>query len=84
MINGITDWVYEEEFAFVRAFDWSNDSKKVAYIRFDESQVPEFSMSIFKKDLYPTVETFKYPKAGRKIQKFHYTFTMLLPKELKK
>ena len=66
VINGITDWVYEEEFAFVRAFDWSNDSKKVAYIRFDESQVPEFSMSIFKKDLYPTVETFKYPKAGEK------------------
>ncbi|MEN9656346.1 MAG: hypothetical protein RL311_1327, partial [Bacteroidota bacterium] len=48
IINGITDWVYEEEFAFVRAFDWSKDSKKVAYIRFDESQVPEFSMSIFK------------------------------------
>ena len=66
IINGITDWVYEEEFAFVRAFDWSKDSKKVAYIRFDESQVPEFSMSIFKKDLYPTVETFKYPKAGEK------------------
>ena len=66
IINGITDWVYEEEFAFVRAFDWSNDSKKLAYIRFDESEVPEFSMSIFQKDLYPTVETFKYPKAGEK------------------
>jgi dipeptidyl-peptidase-4 len=66
IINGITDWVYEEEFAFVRAFDWSKDSKKVAFFRFDESQVPEFSMSIFKKDLYPTVETFKYPKAGEK------------------
>ncbi len=66
VINGITDWVYEEEFAFVRAFDWSKDSKKLAYIRFDESQVPEFSMSIFHKDLYPTIETFKYPKAGEK------------------
>jgi len=66
VINGITDWVYEEEFAFVRAFDWSKDSKKVAYIRFDESHVAEFSMSIFKKDLYPTIETFKYPKAGEK------------------
>ncbi|MFV8327609.1 S9 family peptidase [Flavobacterium sp. ZS1P14] len=66
IINGITDWVYEEEFAFVRAFDWSSDSKKVAYIRFDESQVPEFSMSMFGKDLYPTIETFKYPKAGEK------------------
>lgn len=66
IINGITDWVYEEEFAFVRAFDWSADSKKLAYIRFDESAVPEFSMNIYKKDLYPTVETFKYPKAGEK------------------
>ena len=66
IINGITDWVYEEEFAFVRAFDWSGDSKKLAFIRFDESQVPEFSMSMFRKDLYPTVETFKYPKAGEK------------------
>ena len=66
IINGITDWVYEEEFAFVRAFDWSKDSKKLAYIRFDESAVPEFSMSMFHKDLYPTIETFKYPKAGEK------------------
>ncbi|MFN3753166.1 S9 family peptidase [Flavobacterium sp.] len=66
VINGITDWVYEEEFAFVRAYDWSADGKKLAYIRFDESAVPEFSMNVFKKDLYPTVETFKYPKAGEK------------------
>ncbi|WP_158728472.1 S9 family peptidase [Flavobacterium sp. I-STPA6A] len=66
IINGITDWVYEEEFAFVKAFDWSTDSKKVAYIRFDESKVPEFSMSMFAKDLYPTMQTFKYPKAGEK------------------
>jgi dipeptidyl-peptidase 4 len=66
IINGITDWVYEEEFAFVRAFDWNANSDKLAYIRFDESDVPEFSMNIYKKDLYPTVETFKYPKAGEK------------------
>ncbi|WP_333878350.1 S9 family peptidase [Flavobacterium sp.] len=66
IINGITDWVYEEEFAFVRAYDWSADGKKIAYIRFDESEVPEFSMNVYKKDLYPAVETFKYPKAGEK------------------
>ena len=69
IINGITDWVYEEELAFVKAFDWSADSKKLAFIRFDESEVPEFSMNIFKKELYPTVETFKYPKAGEKNSK---------------
>ncbi len=66
IINGITDWVYEEEYAFVRAFDWSADSKKIGFIKFDESQVPEFSMNIFQKELYPSVETFKYPKAGEK------------------
>ncbi|HEY0047515.1 MAG TPA: S9 family peptidase [Flavobacterium sp.] len=66
IINGITDWVYEEEFAFVRAFDWSTDSRKIAYIRFDETQVPEFSMSVFGSELYPETETFKYPKAGEK------------------
>lgn len=66
IINGITDWVYEEEFAFVKAFDWSKDSKKVAYIRFDETEVPEFSMSVFHKELYPKTQTFKYPKAGEK------------------
>ncbi|MCW2118676.1 DPP IV N-terminal domain-containing protein [Flavobacterium sp. 7A] len=64
IINGITDWVYEEEFAFVRAFDWSTDSKNIAFIRFDESKVPEFSMSIFGTSLYPTIEKIKYPKAG--------------------
>ena len=64
IINGITDWVYEEEFAFVRAFEWNGDSNKIAYIRFDESKVPEFSMDIYGEDLYPTKQVFKYPKAG--------------------
>lgn len=64
IINGITDWVYEEEFSFVRAFDWSADSKHLAYIRFDETDVPEFSMDVYGKDLYQTQQVFKYPKAG--------------------
>ncbi|EAQ48028.1 S9 family peptidase [Leeuwenhoekiella blandensis] len=64
VINGITDWVYEEEFAFVRAFDWNADGDKIAYIRFDESEVPEFSMDVFGNELYPSKDTFKYPKAG--------------------
>ena len=50
-INGITDWVYEEEFGFVRAFDWSQDSNQIVYMRFDESNVPIFSMDIYS--LYP-------------------------------
>jgi dipeptidyl-peptidase-4 len=64
IINGITDWVYEEEFAFVRAFDWNADGTQIAYIRFDETKVPEFSMDIYGTSLYQTQEVFKYPKAG--------------------
>ncbi len=69
IINGISDWVYEEEFSFVRAFDWSADSKKIAFIKFNETEVPEFSMTMYGKDLYPTINTFKYPKAGEKNSK---------------
>jgi dipeptidyl-peptidase-4 len=64
IINGIADWVYEEEFAFVRAFDWNKDGSKIAFIRFDETNVPEFSMDVYGGDLYQTQQVFKYPKAG--------------------
>ena len=64
IINGASDWVYEEEFGLVRSFKWSNDSKHIAYYKFDESKVKEFSMDLFKGGLYPTQEVFKYPKAG--------------------
>ena len=66
IINGITDWVYEEEFSFVRAFDWNADSNLIAFIRFDETEVPEFSMDVFGSELYQTQQVFKYPKAGEK------------------
>ena len=64
IINGITDWVYEEEFGFVRAFEWNTNGSKLAFIRFDEREVPEFSMDIYGNGLYPTQQVFKYPKAG--------------------
>jgi dipeptidyl-peptidase-4 len=64
IINGITDWVYEEEFSFVRAFDWNATGDKIAFIRFDEREVPEFSMDVFGSALYQTQQVFKYPKAG--------------------
>ena len=66
IINGITDWVYEEEFAFVRAFDISKNGNYIAYIRFDETEVPEFSMDVYGNGLYPSQHVFKYPKAGEK------------------
>ncbi|MDC7994270.1 S9 family peptidase [Altibacter sp. HG106] len=64
IINGITDWVYEEEFAFVRAFDWNADGSRIAYLKFDETNVPEFSMDVYGSDLYQHQDVFKYPKAG--------------------
>jgi len=65
-INGVTDWVYEEEFAFVRAFDWNKAGTYLAYLKFDETEVPQFSMDMFGQDLYPSQQVFKYPKAGEK------------------
>ncbi|MDA0327379.1 MAG: alpha/beta fold hydrolase, partial [Bacteroidetes bacterium] len=66
IINGITDWVYEEEFAFVRAFEWNSNGQKIAYLKFDEAEVPEFSMDVYGQGLYQTQQVFKYPKAGEK------------------
>lgn len=63
IINGASDWVYEEEFGFDKAFFWSPDGKKIAFYRFDESQVKEFNMPTYGK-LYPDDYRFKYPKAG--------------------
>lgn len=63
IINGGTDWVYEEEFEFARAFSWSPDGKKIAYYRFDERAVKEFSFSKYG-GLYPEEYRYKYPKAG--------------------
>jgi dipeptidyl-peptidase-4 len=63
IINGGADWVYEEEFSMARAFEWSPDSKRLAWIRFDESRVPEYDMQLWGK-LYPVEYRFKYPKAG--------------------
>jgi dipeptidyl-peptidase-4 len=64
IINGVTDWVYEEEFGFVRAFDWNADGSKIAFLQFDETNVPEFSMDVYGAQLYQTQTVFKYPKAG--------------------
>lgn len=74
IINGKPDWVYEEEFEFNCAFDFSADSEMLAWIRFDESQVNTFSFPVYageaprnqQYNLYPGAYTFKYPKAGEK------------------
>ncbi len=63
IINGATDWVYEEEFGFTKAYFWSPDGKKIAYYRFDEKRVKEYKLEYYG-DIYPEVYTYKYPKAG--------------------
>jgi dipeptidyl-peptidase-4 len=63
IINGSTDWVYEEEFSISKGFYWSPNSSMIAYYRFDETNVKEFNMAIYGT-LYPEEYRFKYPKAG--------------------
>jgi dipeptidyl-peptidase 4 len=65
IINGAADWVYEEEFSMAKAFEWAPDGKRIAFIRFNETDVPEFNMQTWGK-LYPEDYRFKYPKAGEK------------------
>src|SRR5688572_9564257 len=62
IINGATDWVYEEEFSFDRGYQWAPDGNHIAYYRFDESRVKEFNLTYYGT-LYPKEEKYKYPKA---------------------
>lgn len=71
--NGIAGWLYEEEFEQVRYFEWSPDSKLLAYVKFDESKVGQYAYPVYQKEsaadkdltLYPSIEQYKYPKAGQ-------------------
>lgn len=62
--NGWADWVYEEEFSKADYFEWSSDSRFIAYVKFNETNVKEFGMDVYNGDLYPSRDVFKYPKAG--------------------
>ncbi|HTO14781.1 MAG TPA: DPP IV N-terminal domain-containing protein [Edaphocola sp.] len=64
IINGNCDWVYEEEFSFSRAFEWSPNGAYLAFYKFDESKVKEYTMLFYNGDNYPEPYTYKYPKAG--------------------
>ncbi|WP_163712373.1 S9 family peptidase [Mangrovibacterium lignilyticum] len=74
IINGAPDWVYEEEFSFSKAFVWSPDSKFLAFLRFDETEVPVYAITMYKgsnptlneNSVYPGKDMLKYPKAGEK------------------
>ncbi len=72
VLNGIPDWVYEEEFSFNRALEFSTDNKMLAFIRFDETEVPSYTFPLFAGEAphiaayekYPGEYTYKYPKTG--------------------
>jgi dipeptidyl-peptidase-4 len=63
VINGTTDWVYEEEFSITKAYSWSPDSKYIAFLKFVEKRVKEFGIDMYG-ELYPDRFEYKYPKAG--------------------
>lgn len=86
ILNGITDWVYEEEFSVTNLMAWSADSECLAYVRFDETDVPEYSMQMYGDGLYPGYYNYKYPKAGEKNSKItlhSYSIETKDTKELK-
>jgi dipeptidyl-peptidase-4 len=65
IINGTSDWVYEEEFSLRDGFHWSPDGQKIAYFQFDQSGVPEFALVNYTDTLYPVITRYPYPKAGQ-------------------
>ncbi|WP_250252846.1 S9 family peptidase [Chryseobacterium sp. Marseille-Q3244] len=66
ILNGLADWVYEEEFGHAKQYEWTKNSDAIVFIKSDESQVPEIYIPIYGKNLYPVEMRYKYPKAGEK------------------
>ena len=66
ILNGLADWVYEEEFGHATQYEWTKNSDAIVFVKSDESEVPEMYIPIYGKQLYPSEMRFKYPKAGEK------------------
>lgn len=66
IINGLADWVYEEEFGHAKQYEWTKNSDAIVFVKSDETAVPEIYIPIYGKQLYPSEMRFKYPKAGEK------------------
>ena len=64
ILNGLADWVYEEEFGHAKLYEWTKNSDAIVFVKSNESEVPEMSIPIYGKQLYPSEMRFKYPKAG--------------------
>lgn len=83
IINGASDWVYEEELVLVNAYNWSPDGTKIAYYKFDESKVKEWNLDLYN-GLYPEQINFKYPKAGEENSKVEiYVYDLKTKSNLK-
>ena len=81
IINGLADWVYEEEFGHADMYQWAKNSESLVFVKFDESQVKEMNMQVFNGNLYPQDFRFKYPKAGEENSKVSvYTYDLKLNK----
>ncbi|WP_407403086.1 DPP IV N-terminal domain-containing protein [Chryseobacterium sp.] len=66
VLNGLADWVYEEEFGHARLFEWTKNSSALVFVELTETEVPEIFIPIYGKSLYPSEMRYKYPKAGEK------------------
>lgn len=64
VLNGLADWVYEEEFGHAALYEWTKNSDAIVFVKSDEREVPEMNMPTFQRQLYPKDFRFKYPKAG--------------------
>ena len=82
IINGASDWVYEEEFKLVRGFQWSNDGKNLAYYKFDETHVKEFSMDIYDNKLLPSQQRNLNSQSWRKILLSKYIIIILISAQI--
>ena len=81
IINGLADWVYEEEFGHADMYQWTKNSENLVFVKFDESQVKEMNMQVFNGNLYPQDFRFKYPKAGEENSKVSvYAYDLKLNK----
>ena len=66
LLNGLADWVYEEEFGHAKLYEWTKNSDAIVFVKSNESAVPEMYIPIYEKQLYPSEMRYKYPKAGEK------------------
>ncbi|MFN8331773.1 MAG: alpha/beta fold hydrolase [Saprospiraceae bacterium] len=83
VINGASDWVYEEEFTLLNSYDWSPAGDQIAFIRFDESHVKEYLLQYYRDSMYPVDFKFKYPKVSEENSKVTIWNYNLVKKKLR-